>query len=288
MSSGYAPVTSGRSVAGSWTGVKLRLPPTGLPLRARSAGRRRRRGTGPGDGRRRNRTRRRRRRRTSGPRRQTCGRSGRRCLLDEARRRRCAARCPAAQDGRPGDRDSGHGNDHDQRDRARRPIERFIRSPPRSVVLLVVCDCLPLAGADGSTHRPRTCLTWSRACPNLAPSHLKERNTNPVTVRRDDIGQRSETVRRANLSAIVRELHVNGPLSRSELVARTGLTRSAIRGLIGELVAADLASEGRPARSVRRAGHLRWSASTPTARSWLPSRSPSIRSRSPWSGPAEW
>ena len=59
------------------------------------------------------------------------------------------------------------------------------------------------------------------------------------------IGQRSETVRRANLSAIVRELHAGGPASRSELVARTGLTRSAIRGLIGELAAADLASEER-------------------------------------------
>ena len=61
------------------------------------------------------------------------------------------------------------------------------------------------------------------------------------------IGQRSETVRRANLSAIVRELHAAGPLSRSELVARTGLTRSAIRGLIGELVTADLVSEARAA-----------------------------------------
>jgi predicted NBD/HSP70 family sugar kinase len=58
-------------------------------------------------------------------------------------------------------------------------------------------------------------------------------------------GQRSETVRRSNLSAIVRELHTRGPLSRSELVARTGLTRSAIRGLIGELVAAGLVSEER-------------------------------------------
>jgi len=73
---------------------------------------------------------------------------------------------------------------------------------------------------------------------------LKERNTNLVTVRRDDVGQRSESVRRANLSAIVRELHTDGPLSRSDLVARTGLTRTAIRGLIGELVAADLATEG--------------------------------------------
>lgn len=63
----------------------------------------------------------------------------------------------------------------------------------------------------------------------------------------DEIGQRSETVRRANLTAIVRELHARGPLSRSELVARTGLSRSAIRGLIGELVVAGLASEERGA-----------------------------------------
>jgi predicted NBD/HSP70 family sugar kinase len=61
------------------------------------------------------------------------------------------------------------------------------------------------------------------------------------------IGQRSETVRRANLSAIARELHLHGALSRSELVARTGLTRSAIRGLIGEFVSAHLATEERSA-----------------------------------------
>jgi predicted NBD/HSP70 family sugar kinase len=63
---------------------------------------------------------------------------------------------------------------------------------------------------------------------------------------RDLVGQRSETVRRANLSAIVRELHARGPLSRSELVARTGLTRSAIRALIGEFVADGLVVERTP------------------------------------------
>lgn len=77
---------------------------------------------------------------------------------------------------------------------------------------------------------------------------------------RDSIGHRSETVRRVNLSAIVRELHVHGPLSRSDLVARTGLTRSGIRGLIGELVSAGLVDErpslpagmpGRPSPMVR-------------------------------------
>jgi DNA-binding MarR family transcriptional regulator len=55
-------------------------------------------------------------------------------------------------------------------------------------------------------------------------------------------GQRSETVRRANLSAILRELHNRGPVSRSDLGARTGLTRSAVRGLIGELALAGLVS----------------------------------------------
>jgi predicted NBD/HSP70 family sugar kinase len=79
------------------------------------------------------------------------------------------------------------------------------------------------------------------------PSHLSKRITNPVTFGRDDLGLRSETVRRANLSAIVRELHGDGPLSRSELVARTGLTRSAIRGHLGELVAGGLVSERRAA-----------------------------------------
>jgi predicted NBD/HSP70 family sugar kinase len=64
---------------------------------------------------------------------------------------------------------------------------------------------------------------------------------------RELVGQRSETVRRANLSAIVRELHGRGALSRSELVARTGLTRSAIRGLINEFVVADLVAEQRSA-----------------------------------------
>lgn len=77
---------------------------------------------------------------------------------------------------------------------------------------------------------------------------------------RDAIGHRSETVRRANLSAIVQALHLRGPMSRSELGVATGLTRSTIRGLVGELVGAGLADEapgapagtpGRPSPTVR-------------------------------------
>jgi predicted NBD/HSP70 family sugar kinase len=75
---------------------------------------------------------------------------------------------------------------------------------------------------------------------------------------RDEIGQRSETVRRANLGAIVRELYARGPLSRSELVRRTGLTRSAIRVLTGQLAAAGLVTEGQapPLGSPGRPSHL--------------------------------
>ncbi|HJW22501.1 MAG TPA: ROK family protein [Candidatus Limnocylindrales bacterium] len=64
-------------------------------------------------------------------------------------------------------------------------------------------------------------------------------------MRRQSVGQRSETVRRANLSSIVHELHLGGASSRSELVTRTGLTRSAIRELTRELIDAGLAREAR-------------------------------------------
>jgi predicted NBD/HSP70 family sugar kinase len=70
-----------------------------------------------------------------------------------------------------------------------------------------------------------------------------------VSTRAVDLGQRSETVRRANLSAVLRAIHLAGPLSRSDLVARTGLTRSAIRSLVGELTLAGLVTEGQPAPS---------------------------------------
>ena len=66
-----------------------------------------------------------------------------------------------------------------------------------------------------------------------------------MVVSRETSGQRSETVRRANLSTIVRELHLRGPLSRSDLVCSTGLTRGAIRGLIGELAESGLVREER-------------------------------------------
>lgn len=51
----------------------------------------------------------------------------------------------------------------------------------------------------------------------------------------DTAGSRSESVRQANLSAILHRLHLGGPATRSDLVTTTGLTRSAVGALVGEL-----------------------------------------------------
>jgi predicted NBD/HSP70 family sugar kinase len=51
-------------------------------------------------------------------------------------------------------------------------------------------------------------------------------------------------LRRHNLAAVLDRLHFSGPLSRSELTERTGLNRSTIRDLIGELIGLELVEEG--------------------------------------------
>lgn len=71
---------------------------------------------------------------------------------------------------------------------------------------------------------------------------------------------RSQTVRQTNLAVVLDHLRRRGPSSRSALVAATGLTRSAIGRLVGELVDLGLAVEeaalsdgspGRPSPVVR-------------------------------------
>src|SRR5919197_6521043 len=105
------------------------------------------------------------------------------------------------------------------------------------------------SGDHSPTGRRETCrkfcLTGLRASATVLPPHICRKGLQTLSTRVELPGQRSETVRRSNLSAIVRELHSRGPLSRSELVARTGLTRSTIRALIGELVETGLLSEER-------------------------------------------
>lgn len=71
------------------------------------------------------------------------------------------------------------------------------------------------------------------------------------------LGQRgvaSSAVRRSNLSLILTHLHLAGPATRSELCEATGLTRSSVAALVGDLQEAGLvtesrkASDGRPGR----------------------------------------
>ena len=58
-------------------------------------------------------------------------------------------------------------------------------------------------------------------------------------------GLRSELVRQSNLAAILNTVHLGGALSRSDLVLRTGLSRSAVGGLVGALVDLNLVVETR-------------------------------------------
>lgn len=55
-----------------------------------------------------------------------------------------------------------------------------------------------------------------------------------------------EGVRRANLSRVLRLVHAEGPLSRATLTDVTGLNRSTIGALVGDLAAAGLVTEGAP------------------------------------------
>ena len=57
-------------------------------------------------------------------------------------------------------------------------------------------------------------------------------------------GVAADELRRHNLAVVLDRLHFSGPLSRSELAERTGLNRSTIRDLIGELIGLELVEEG--------------------------------------------
>ncbi len=57
------------------------------------------------------------------------------------------------------------------------------------------------------------------------------------------LGLAAEEVRRHNLGTVLERLHLSGPLSRSELTSSTGLNRSTIADLIGELTALGLVDE---------------------------------------------
>jgi len=57
-------------------------------------------------------------------------------------------------------------------------------------------------------------------------------------------GVAAEELRRHNLAAVLERLHLSGTLSRSDLVATTGLNRSTIADLIAELTGLGLVEEG--------------------------------------------
>jgi predicted NBD/HSP70 family sugar kinase len=55
----------------------------------------------------------------------------------------------------------------------------------------------------------------------------------------------ADEVRHHNLSVVLQRLHLGGPMTRSQLASATGLSRSTIGGIVGELASLDLVAEGR-------------------------------------------
>ncbi|MBB6349267.1 ROK family transcriptional regulator [Nonomuraea muscovyensis] len=66
-------------------------------------------------------------------------------------------------------------------------------------------------------------------------------------------GPSQEDIRRHNLGALLRHVHLGGPISRAELTTRMGLNRSTIMALTSDLTAAGLVREELP-RETGRAG----------------------------------
>src|SRR5688572_25239465 len=60
---------------------------------------------------------------------------------------------------------------------------------------------------------------------------------------RADVGTSNAQTRQHNLSSIITNLHHSGSLTRAELTRRTGLNRSTVGALVGELADAGLAFE---------------------------------------------
>jgi predicted NBD/HSP70 family sugar kinase len=64
-------------------------------------------------------------------------------------------------------------------------------------------------------------------------------------------GATQDEIRRLNVSTLLRQIHVHGPLSRAELTTRMGLNRSTIKALVDELSDAGLVAETIPETGLR-------------------------------------
>ncbi|MEV8517036.1 ROK family protein [Dactylosporangium sp. NPDC051484] len=68
------------------------------------------------------------------------------------------------------------------------------------------------------------------------------------------VGPSQEEIRRSNLGALLRSVHLHGAMSRADLTASLGLNRSTIGALTADLAATGLVSEGVPREQRGRAG----------------------------------
>lgn len=108
--------------------------------------------------------------------------------------------------------------------------------------------------------------TLARRCAMLTSGRSRRDQRNEETVTAStSTGRDSASLRRHNLRTLLRHLHLHGTTSRAELTRATGLTRSAIADLVGELAERGLAVEGGGRATGRGRPALRVSPSADTA-----------------------
>ena len=86
--------------------------------------------------------------------------------------------------------------------------------------------------------------------PTIVEIHRSRSLEGPSTLHEETPGAGLDAVRRQNLSAIMRRVHLAGPASRSDLASYTGLNRSTVGDLVAELTARGLVHERAGPRGV--------------------------------------
>ncbi|MGG7464320.1 ROK family protein [Plantibacter sp. YIM 135347] len=97
-----------------------------------------------------------------------------------------------------------------------------------------------------SSKAPRTPESPQPPHPQPPQPQSKRQSQQLPSQRTSTRGNNLDDVRRNNLSAVLRLVHTRGSISRAQLTAETGLNRSTIGALVGELVALDLVDEAEP------------------------------------------